>query len=80
MPGVFAFTRKGTDMTTLANLSGGQSARINGIQADYASLPFTSYRYEIAQQALASLEQMEDKQLHISLAHVPPSASFIQAA
>ena len=57
-----------------------QAGYINGIQADYASLPFTSYRYEIAQQALASLEQMEDKQLHISLAHVPPSASFIQAA
>ena len=33
MPGVFAFTRKGKDMTTLANLSVGQSARITGIQA-----------------------------------------------
>ena len=56
-----------------------QSGYLSGIQADQASLPFTSYRYENAQQALSALERMESSQLHISLAHVPPSSAFIRA-
>ena len=56
-----------------------QSGVINGIQADYNSLPFTSYRCERVQKSLESLLEMKQTDLHIALSHVPPADSFIQA-
>ena len=56
-----------------------QAGYVSGIQADHDSLPFTSYRYEIATRAFEALTQMTDSELHIALSHVPPSSAFIQA-
>lgn len=52
---------------------------LSGIQADYDELPFTSYRSTLYDEAYKSASSMSDQDLHLSLAHVPPTSSYIAA-
>ncbi|MDO4357748.1 MAG: metallophosphoesterase [Clostridia bacterium] len=52
---------------------------LSGIQADYDELPFTSYRSTLYDEAYKSAASMSDQDLHLSLAHVPPTSSYIAA-
>lgn len=57
-----------------------ESGYLAGIEADAHSLPFTSYRYQLAQEQLEAVGKMSEGDVHISLSHVPPSDSFIESA
>ena len=48
--------------------------------ADKNTLPFTSYRYQLAMEQLDSVNAMNDADVHITLSHVPCSDSFLTAA
>lgn len=50
-----------------------------GIQVDYDALPFTTYRSTLYDESYKSAAAMSDQDLHLSLAHVPPTAEFIKA-
>lgn len=53
---------------------------LSGIAEDYASLPMTSYRYQQSQKLYEAQRTMTSSDLHISLAHEPPSEDFIYTA
>ena len=53
---------------------------IAGLEADYRTLPMTSYRYRIAQNLYNSLPSMKEDDFYLTLAHQPPSDSFIYSA
>lgn len=52
---------------------------LSGIQVDYDEYPFTSYQTQRYDEAYKSAAAMSDQDLHISLAHVPPSDEYIAA-
>lgn len=49
----------------------------SGITDDYTKLPITTYRTRLAQQLYDAQRSMSTADLHISLAHEPPSDAFI---
>ena len=49
----------------------------SGITSDYTHLPVTTYRSKLAQQLYDAQRTISATDIHISLAHVPPSDSFI---
>lgn len=51
-----------------------------GDQEAYERLPFTNYLQECLQSALDAAGQMTDTDLHISLAHYPPTTEYLTAA
>lgn len=53
---------------------------IAGLDADYQTLPMTSYRYRIAQSFYDSLPSMKEDDFYLTLTHQPPSDSFIYAS
>lgn len=57
-----------------------ESGYLAGIEADAHSLPFTSYRYQLALEHFDAVGEMSESDVHISLSHVPPSDSFIESA
>ena len=57
-----------------------QDGTVSGLTADYDSLPFTSYRYRLAQEFYSSISQIQSTDLVIGLAHQAPHDSFIKAA
>ena len=57
-----------------------ESGYLAGIGADINSLPFTNYRYMLAENHLAACNLIDESDIHISLSHVPPTDSFIEAA
>lgn len=57
-----------------------ESGYLAGIEADTHSLPFTSYRYQLALEHFEAVGKMSESDIHISLSHVPPSDSFIESA
>ena len=57
-----------------------ESGYLAGIAADKNSLPFTNYRYKLAEAHFNAATEMTESDIHISLAHVPPSDSFIESA
>ena len=50
---------------------------VSGIEADYNSLPMTDYRYQTMQKLYDAQREMNVTDIHISLAHEPPSEEFI---
>ena len=50
---------------------------ISGIVEDYATLPMTSYRYQIAQKLYDAQRNMSASDVHIALAHEVPSEEYI---
>ena len=50
---------------------------VSGIEADYDSLPMTDYRYQTMQKLYDAEREMNVTDIHISLAHEPPSEEFI---
>lgn len=57
-----------------------ESGYLAGIEADTNSLPFTSYRYQLALEHLEAANTISENDIHIVLAHVPPTDSIIAAA
>lgn len=57
-----------------------ESGYLAGIDADKNTLPFTNYRYMLAQALFDAAGVMEDSDIHITLSHVPPSDDYIEAA
>jgi len=57
-----------------------QEGTVSGLMTDYDSLPFTTYRYRLAQDFYSSLGQIQSTDLIIGLAHQPPNDSFIKSA
>jgi len=52
---------------------------ILGLEADYKSLPLTSYRYRIAQNFYNVVDAMNEEDFHIILSHAAPSDKSISA-
>ena len=50
---------------------------IAGLEADYQTLPMTSYRYRVAQKLYDALPSMSEDDFYLALSHEPPSDSFI---
>ena len=57
-----------------------QEGTVSGLTADYDSLPFTTYRYRLAQKFYSAIKEVSSTDLIIGLAHQPPNDSFIRAA
>lgn len=53
---------------------------VNGLQANYDSLPFTSYRYEQAQRFYSAVRTIEPTDMLIGLSHQVPDDEFISSA
>ena len=53
---------------------------LSGLQADYDTLPITSYRQRIADNFYAALSSMKDDDFYLTLAHEMPSEAFILAS
>ena len=53
---------------------------LSGLQADYDTLPITSYRQRIADNFYAALSSMKDDDFYLTLAHEMPSETFILAS
>lgn len=49
----------------------------SGIAEDYTNLPVTTYRKKLAQQLYEAQRSMSASDIHISLAHVPPTERFL---
>ena len=49
----------------------------SGVNEDYTTLPLTTYRTRLAQQLYDVQRTMSSSDIHISLAHEPPSDAFI---
>ena len=49
----------------------------SGIDEDYTTLPLTTYRTKLAQQLYEAQRSMSASDIHIALAHEPPSDAFI---
>ena len=50
---------------------------LSGLEADYQTLPFTSYRYRIAQNFYNTIDTMTEEDFHITLSHEVPSDKSI---
>ena len=57
-----------------------QEGTVLGLQSDHDTLPSTTYRYERAQRLLQAVNSMTATDVHISLAHEPPSDEFLSAS
>ena len=57
-----------------------QEGTVLGLQSDHDTLPSTTYRYERAQRLLNAVNSMTATDVHISLAHEPPSDEFLYAS
>lgn len=53
---------------------------ISGVAADYNSLPFTSYRYALAQEYYAAVKQMTASDFIIAMSHIVPNDAFIASS
>lgn len=53
---------------------------IAGLEADYQTLPATTYRYRIAQNFYNSIDSMTEDDFYLTLAHEVPSDKFIYSA
>lgn len=57
-----------------------QDGYLAGVEADYNSLPFTSYRYKLAQEFYEAQEEIGPSDFVIALSHQVPQDEFIKAA
>ena len=53
---------------------------ISGLTSDYDSLPFTSYRYQLATEFYAAVNTIESSDMLIGLSHQVPNDAFIVSA
>ncbi len=53
---------------------------VSGMSAAYRSLPFTSYRAQVMDALSNAVREMEDSDLHIAVAHEPPTEGYLQSA
>ena len=57
-----------------------QEGTVLGLSSDHDTLPATTYRYERAQRLVNAVNSMTATDVHISLAHEPPSDDFLAAS
>lgn len=57
-----------------------EEGTVSGLTADYDSLPFTTYRYRLAQKFYSAVNSVSGSDVIIGLAHQPPNDSFIRSA
>lgn len=57
-----------------------QDGTVLGLQEDHDTLPATTYRYKCAQALLEAVNTMSPTDVHISLAHEPPTDDFLLAS
>lgn len=53
---------------------------LSGLSAAYQTLPFTSYRQQCYEALVSAVKSMDHADLHIALAHQPPSDEYLQSA
>lgn len=53
---------------------------ISGLEADYQTLPITSYRYRITQNLYNAINSMSENDFYLTLSHQVPSDEYIYAA
>ena len=56
-----------------------EDGTISGLESDYNSLPFTSYRYALAQKFYDAANSISSSDLLICLSHIVPSDGFIES-
>ncbi|NLF27171.1 MAG: metallophosphoesterase [Clostridiales bacterium] len=66
--------------TCKAQMEQEQEGTVLGLQADYDTLPATTYRFERATRLLDAVNRMSETDVHLSLAHEPPSDAFLRAS
>ena len=66
--------------TCKAQMEQEQEGTVLGLQADYDTLPATTYRFERATRLLDAVNRMSETDVHLSLAHEPPSDAFLKAS
>ena len=52
---------------------------ISGLEADYRTLPLTTYRYRVAQNYYNMVDSMTDEDFHLVLSHAAPSDKSVTA-
>lgn len=57
-----------------------EDGTISGLMSDYNSLPFTSYRYALAQKFYEAANSISSTDLLICLSHIVPNDQFIESA
>ena len=57
-----------------------EDGTISGLMSDYNSLPFTSYRYALAQKFYEAANSISSSDLLICLSHIVPNDQFIESA
>lgn len=57
-----------------------QEGTLLGLSEDHDTLPITTYRYQCAQELLNAVDAMTETDVHISLAHEPPSDDYLAAS
>ena len=57
-----------------------EDGSISGLASDYNSLPFTSYRYALAQEFYDAANSISSSDLVICMSHIVPNDSFIESA
>ena len=53
---------------------------LSGLDAAYRALPFTSYRQQCIDSLATAVKAMTDSDLHIAVAHQPPTGEYLQSA
>ncbi|NLD58579.1 MAG: hypothetical protein GX647_02820 [Clostridiales bacterium] len=66
--------------TCKAQMEQEQEGTVLGLQADYDTLPATTYRFRRASRLLDAVNEMSEMDVHLSLAHEPPSDAFLKAS
>ena len=57
-----------------------EDGTVSGLSSDYNTLPFTSYRYALAEEFYAAVNQIASTDLLIGLSHIVPDDGFIESA
>ena len=57
-----------------------EDGTISGLSSDYNTLPFTSYRYALAEEFYSAVNQISSTDLLIGLSHIVPDDDFIKSA
>lgn len=57
-----------------------QEGYLAGIEADYNSLPFTSYRYKLSQEFYEAQDEIDSSDFVIALSHQVPGDEFIKSS
>lgn len=57
-----------------------EEGTMQGLEQDYNTLPITTHRYRRARALLDAVNAIQETDVHISLAHIPPSDDFLESS